>query len=169
MLWVMPTFRRELHLPASPRAVWDWHAEPAAFDRLVPPWLDVEVVERYDRLGDGARLVFDVRRGPLGLARIRWVARHEDVRPGEGFVDVQESGPFAHWRHEHRFEPAGSGCRLVDEVEYRLPLAPVSETLAGWMVRRDLDRMFAYRHEVTGRAFAADARPKSAAAGREAP
>ena len=159
----MQTLRKELHIPASPGDVWAWHAEPAAFDRLVPPWLDVEVKERYEQLEDGARLVFEARRGPLGLAKIRWQARHEDVRPGEGFVDVQESGPFARWRHEHRFEPApkgsggsgsGDGCVLVDMVEYELPLHVVSQPVAGWLVRRDLDRMFEWRHQVTRQAFA---------------
>ena len=147
----MQTYRRQLPIPATPEAVWAWHAEAAAFDRLVPPWLDVDVVERYDRLENGARLVFVVRRGPM---KIRWQARHEDVTPGEGFADVQESGPFSHWRHEHRFEADGGGhCVLVDEVEYELPLYLLSEPLVGWLVRRDLDRMFAWRHQVTREAF----------------
>lgn len=143
----MQTYRRELTLPATPEVVWSWHAEPGAFDRLVPPWLDVDVVERYDRLENGARLVFEVRRGPV---KLRWQARHESVHPGESFVDVQESGPFSHWRHEHRFEAADEGrCVLVDEVEYGLPLHRLTQPLVGWLVRRDLDRMFTWRHRVT--------------------
>jgi len=41
------------------------------------------------------------------------------------FVDEQVSGPFAHWRHEHRFEAAGEGTRMVDDVDFASPVGSV--------------------------------------------
>ena len=37
------------------------------------------------------------------------------------FEDVQERGPFAWFRHEHRFERAGRGTRMHDRWEHRSP------------------------------------------------
>ncbi|MEM9555746.1 MAG: TIGR01777 family oxidoreductase [Acidobacteriota bacterium] len=141
-------FDSRLDLPVARSEAWAWHFRPGAFDRLAPPWQDLELVERYERLADGARLVFKLRKGPLAL---RWVARHEAVEPETRFVDVMERGPFASWRHEHRFEELAAGSdgeprsRLVDDVRYRLPLAPLSSAVAGGFVHDDLERMFTYR------------------------
>ncbi|MEM6795413.1 MAG: SRPBCC family protein [Acidobacteriota bacterium] len=141
------TFERTLELSASPAQVFAWHSRRAAFERLVPPWLPISILDRPEALVDDSRLSFEVRQGGIGL---RWVARHENVVPGEGFVDVQEKGPFALWRHEHLMEPAGSGGSLLrDRIRYRLPLAPLSKWVAGPKIRADLEAMFAYRHHVT--------------------
>jgi uncharacterized protein (TIGR01777 family) len=78
------------------------------------------------------------------------VAVHDEVVPGRQFRDVQAAGPFASWRHLHRFEPEGpDACRLEDDVAYSLPLGRLGSLIAGAQVRQTLDRMFAYRHAVT--------------------
>ena len=55
------------------------------------------------------------------------------------------------------------GTILRDEVEYKAPLGWIGRFLGGWLIRRKLDRMFAYRHETTRRMIESgewtDARP----------
>ena len=71
---------------------------------------------------------------------------------GNLFADRQESGPFALWYHRHRFLNDGQGSTLLrDEVEYKAPLGLIGSWLGGWLIRRKLERMFAYRHETTRR------------------
>ena len=71
------------------------------------------------------------------------------------FRDEQIKGPFASWQHTHIFEPAGpSACYLEDRVEYSVPLGVLGRMVAGRFVRRKIERLFAYRHEVTARAMA---------------
>lgn len=124
-----------------------WHARPGAFERLVPPWDDVRVVARRGSIHDGDTLQMAVRQGPFTLT---WLARHEGFKDERRFVDVQDRGPFAAWRHVHDCEPLGPArSALVDRIDYRLPLAPVSHWVAGAFVRRTLDRMFAFRHART--------------------
>ncbi len=44
------------------------------------------------------------------------------------FVDVQEKGPYALWRHSHSFKDIGSGAtEMKDRVEYAMPLGPLGE------------------------------------------
>ena len=38
------------------------------------------------------------------------------------FVDVQDGGPFAWFRHEHRFDTTTDGTRMRDRWEHRSPL-----------------------------------------------
>jgi len=143
----MPTLtaRSRFHAPASLLA--DWHFRQGAFERLAPPWQRIEVVERPERLEDGAALKMRLHLGPLGLT---WVARHEQCEPGRRFVDVQERGPFGRWRHEHRFEAAdGEASELIDTIDFAPPGGSVGALLGGWKIRRDLDRLFTWRHERT--------------------
>lgn len=159
-------------IPVSAADLADWHFRPGAFERLTAPWQRVALLSQDLPIVDGSRAVLELRQGPF---RRRWVARHEDVRPGESFVDVQESGPFAAWRHRHRFvaaKPGSSGSgsgsglaefgssgvevgsrlsSLVDEIIYRLPAEPLSRWMAGGIARREIARLFRHRHAVTRR------------------
>jgi ligand-binding SRPBCC domain-containing protein len=47
---------------------------------------------------------------------VRWHARHEPGPTPTSFADVMVSGPMRYWRHEHIFEPANDGVRLIDRI-----------------------------------------------------
>ena len=82
--------------------------------------------------------------------RLRWVAEHTELVEGEGFEDIQRSGPFAEWRHRHRFEARADDTSVLrDSVEYRLPLSWLSEWMAGGLAAKELERLFQYRHRIT--------------------
>ena len=140
---------RSVTLPVGAEEAFAWHERPGALERLIPPWERVEVLERSGGITDGARVVVRVHDGPVAL---RWVARHRDYQAGRRFVDEQVEGPFARWVHTHPFEPQGpTSCRLTDRIEFILPAAAAGR-LAVPLVRRRVERMLAYRHEVADRA-----------------
>ncbi len=141
------TFVRRSRISAPVEDLLRWHGRDGAFRRLTPPWERVEMLEHSGGIEPGARLVLRTRLGPIWK---RWVAEHEALPEGVGFRDVQVSGPFARWEHEHRFEPSGPrASTLEDHIVYALPAAPLSHFFGGWFVRRSLERMFAYRHRIT--------------------
>jgi ligand-binding SRPBCC domain-containing protein len=78
-----------------------------------------------------------VTSGPIGPGQqVTWQARHFGIwwrmtarivdydRPWR-FVDEMQRGPFAAWRHEHRFEQHPTGTRMVDTAQYHLPFGPL--------------------------------------------
>ncbi|MEM1349177.1 MAG: TIGR01777 family oxidoreductase [Myxococcota bacterium] len=143
----MSEFRRTLDLDHPVEALASWHARPGAFQRLAPPWETMEVVRQVGDITDGSILEFKVKQGPVALT---WEAHHEGYEPGRQFIDVQKRGPFASWAHTHRFEPRGEEASTLDDhIHYKLPLSPVSDLVAGWFVRKMLDRMFTFRHRRT--------------------
>lgn len=134
----MHLFRFASDLPHPRAAAWDWHQRPGALARLTPPWQDVRVL-RHEGMQPGSRAELILARGPL---RLHWTALHDRLDEGRSFRDVQESGPFAAWSHEHRVEDLpGGGCRWSDEIAWEP---------AWWMpagaVEADLHRAFAFRH-----------------------
>lgn len=146
---------RSVTVAVSAEDAFAWHDRPGALERLIPPWERVDVVERSGSIADGATVVVRIRQGPLAL---RWVARHRDYDPGHRFVDEQVEGPFARWVHTHSFEPQGpSSCRITDRIELAPP-AGAAGRLAGPLVRRRVERMLKYRHEVLAADLAAHAR-----------
>jgi ligand-binding SRPBCC domain-containing protein len=56
-------------------------------------------------------------------------------------------GPFSRWHHTHRFYAEDGGTRIIDRVEYSLPLGPVRGLSVA--ARPVLDLMFAARHRRT--------------------
>jgi ligand-binding SRPBCC domain-containing protein len=83
------------------------------------------------------RAVAGVTSGAMSLGdEVTWSARHFGVpwrmrsriveldRPG-WFVDEQVRGPFARFRHEHRFEQTDSGTRMTDTLRFDAPLGPL--------------------------------------------
>ncbi len=137
---------KETEIPARVEDVFKWHEEPGAVERLTPPWERVEMVERAESLRIGTRVIFKVFMGPIPQ---KWVAEHVEYDPPRLFVDRQIEGPFAFWLHRHRFEPTEWGTtRMIDEVEYQLPLGILGELFGGAFTKAKLKRMFDYRHKV---------------------
>ena len=110
----MGTFTRVSDLPDPPAELYSWHARPGALTRLTPPWQRLERVGGEEPLAEGQTVRLRLGVGPL---RLPWTALHRDLVPGSQFLDEMRSGPFARWVHLHRFEPAGQGSRVRDEIE----------------------------------------------------
>jgi len=82
---------------------------------------------------------------------VRWRTRITDWQPGKRFVDEQESGPYALWRHTHEFEARGTSTLVRDVVDYREPFGPVGIVAQVLFVRRTLDRIFDFRRDAISR------------------
>jgi uncharacterized protein (TIGR01777 family) len=142
----MAIFEQKLTLPVSRDALHDWHLRDGAFERLSPPWATLRSISA-EPVANGSTRVFELRKGGIW---VRWVAEHQNVIDGEQFTDIQRQGPFRSWEHTHRFEVIDSSrSRLVDHVEYEIPLGRVGQAVAGGSIRRDVARMFTYRHRIT--------------------
>lgn len=145
----MPVFEFKSEIAAPVRDVFAFHERPDALERLLPPWQDVQLLERTGGLEPGARAVLLLRLGPL---RLRWVALHTEYERDRLFVDTQLSGPFRAWTHRHEFHAQGPATLLIDRVEFSLHGGPPADLLGGWLAKQQLRKMFRYRHQVT-RAF----------------
>ncbi|MEM6506532.1 MAG: SRPBCC family protein [Planctomycetota bacterium] len=140
---------KESTIAATPRAVFDFHESPDALTQLIPPWENMEVVESAGSLKPGSRVVVKGRKGILPM---KWVAVHTEYDPPHLFADKAESSPFSYWYHRHHMIDDGQGRTVLrDEVDFLPPLGVVGRVLGGWFILRQLEKMFAYRHETTKR------------------
>lgn len=153
-------FKRSVRIERTAADVFAWHEKPGALERLTPPWMQVRVEARHGGIRDGATVKLRSKAGPAWVA---WEIEHGDYVEGVQFRDVQLKGPFAHWDHLHRVGPVavdahGADTRddvvrdasvLTDEITYRLPWGAAGRLAGGRFVRKELSRLFNYRHAVT--------------------
>ncbi len=108
--------------------------------------------------GSRERAIAGVVAGPIGLGEtVTWRARHfgvvwtmtsritESEEPVR-FVDEQVRGPFARFRHEHRFTAVDGGTEMVDDISFTAPLGPLGRLAEGLVLRRYLIRLIARRN-----------------------
>jgi ligand-binding SRPBCC domain-containing protein len=140
-------FVKESIIKAAPERVFAFHELPDAIERLIPPWENAKIVQKADISQIGSQAIIEQK--IFGLIPSRWVAEHTKYEPPSMFEDVQISGPFAAWRHQHIIEPHKNGSILRDEIEYEPPFSIFGRIAAPFAVVPKLEKMFAYRHEVT--------------------
>ena len=140
-------FVKESVIKAAPERVFAFHELPDAFDRLAPPWENVKIIQKADISKPGSRAIIEQKL--FGIFPSRWVAEHTKYEPPRMFEDVQISGPFASWRHQHIVLPHADGAVLRDEIEYEPPLWIMGALAAPLLIVPKLEKMFEYRHEVT--------------------
>lgn len=139
----MPVFRYRVELDHPVADVFGWHRRPRAFDRLTPPWENVRVREKSGGIEPGGRAVLELRKGPATLV---WEVEHTVYEENRLFVDEQREGPFAHWRHEHRFESLGvNRSAIEDVVEWEAPLGALGATFGTRYIENSLSRLFQFR------------------------
>ncbi len=135
---------REQILPADPDAVFGFFADAFNLEAITPPWLRFGIVTPGPiRMAPGALIEYRLR---VHGIPIRWLTRVEVWEPGVRFVDVQVRGPYRYWHHTHAFEPHRGGTLVRDTVRYALPLGPLGRLAHAAFVRRDLERIFDFRH-----------------------
>ncbi len=140
-------FIKESIIKGAPEKVFAFHLLPDAFERLSPPWEKVKIVQLANITKVGSQAIIEVKL--FGIIPTRWVAEHTKYDPPKMFEDVQISGPFAKWRHQHIVLAHEDGAILRDEIDYEPPFWIFGQIAAPFAVVPKLEKMFDYRHEVT--------------------
>lgn len=150
-------------LPRPLHEVFAFFSDVHNLERITPPWLNFSILTRDVALRDGALIDYRIRLRGLPM---RWRTRIALWEPPHRFVDEQLRGPYRLWHHTHEFTAVAGGTRMVDTVRYALPLGPLGSLAHRLFVRRDLERIFAYRRERFERFLGPGASPTFEAAVR---
>jgi ligand-binding SRPBCC domain-containing protein len=139
---VMFTHKSELWLPRPVDEVFPFFADAFNLERITPSWLRFQVLTPGPiRMGEG--ILIDYRLRVHGVP-MRWRTRINAWEPMRRFVDEQLRGPYRQWIHEHAFEPRDGGTLTRDVVHYDVWGGRLIQTI---FVRRDVERIFAYREK----------------------
>ena len=118
----------------------------------------------------GERAVGGRTSGLIGSGEtVTWRARHLGLswtltsritafEPPVRFVDEQLSGPFAWFRHEHRFEAVPGGTRMIDDWQHAAPFGPIGRVADALVLGPRLRRLLARRNTALAREAEASSR-----------
>ena len=135
----------ELRVAAPLEEVFEFFADAHNLEQITPPWVRFEVLTPSPiEMRVGA--LIDYRLRIRGLP-VRWQSEISAWQPPYRFVDEQRRGPYRLWHHEHTFEAVEGGTAIRDVVDYRGPGWLLEPLLNRLLIRPDVDRIFAYRHQ----------------------
>ena len=131
--------------------VFEFFADAANLEAITPRFLSFRMLTRPPiEMRVGARIDYEI--SLLGVP-MRWRTRITAWEPGVRFIDEQEAGPYASWRHTHTFEAQGNATLVRDVVEYLEPLGPLGAIAHVLFVARTLQRIFDFRQAATQRSL----------------
>ncbi|MGI8864890.1 MAG: SRPBCC family protein [Solirubrobacteraceae bacterium] len=140
---------REQIVRAPLDAVFDFFSAARNLESLTPPWLRFEVLTPEPIPVHGGTVI-EYRLRLHGVP-LRWVSLIEEWEPGRRFVDRQLCGPYRLWHHTHEFAEHPDGTLVRDRVRYQIPLGFLGALAHAAFVRRDLARVFDFRHAAVRR------------------
>lgn len=139
----------EIWLPLLPEEVFPFFADAANLEAITPPWLNFQIVTPQPiQMQVGTLIDYKLRVRGLPM---RWRTLISVWEPPHRFVDEQLRGPYRQWIHEHTFEARDGGTLARDRVRYAVPFDAL---VHHWLVRPDVEKIFAYRERVLRERFA---------------
>jgi ligand-binding SRPBCC domain-containing protein len=131
-------------VPRPVEEVFAFFTDASNLETLTPDFVGFAIERLPERMAPGAILQYRLR---LFGVPVRWRSRIDLFEPGRRFRDVQEDGPYRSWIHLHEFERVPEGTRVVDRVDYELPLGPLGDVAHVLFVRPTLERIFDFRRD----------------------
>ena len=141
-------FKTELWLPIPPEELFPLFADAANLDSITPSWLHFRIVTPLPIVMREGTLI-DYRLRMRGLP-LRWRTLIKEWQPPHRFVDEQIRGPYRQWIHEHTFELRDGRTLARDVVRYAVPFDFLTHR---WLVRPDIEKIFAYRTRALQKRF----------------
>ena len=136
--------RHEQWVPRPLEEVFDFFSRPQNLQELTPAWLHFRIlgVKPAGSMGKGTLIRYALR---WRVFPIFWTTEILEWLPPHRFVDIQLSGPYRLWHHQHSFIREEGGTRIVDEVHYLLPFGPLGRIIHRLKVRNDVEHIFRFR------------------------
>lgn len=148
------TFHRKQVIRTTREDAWAFFSDPRNLTKITPAEMGFEILtpELPPRIHAGMMIAYRVR--PLFGIPMTWLSEITHVEEGVRFIDDQRAGPYAVWHHEHSFrELEDARLEIEDKITYMLPLGPLGDLAHPFLVRPQLERVFAFREKAVREIF----------------
>ena len=130
----------------------EFFSRPENLGLITPSGMQFMITGLPAAMATSAAIDYQIR---VGAVPMRWRTRIASWEPGHRFVDVQESGPYRSWYHEHAFRADGARTVMEDRVYYAPPMGVLGRIANALVIAPMLKRIFQYRQDVIRLRFGA--------------
>ncbi len=123
-------------------AVFLFFTMPTNLLKLAPPDLHIELVEGPVILQLGSRVKWKGRRWGVAQTMIQEVTSFE---PGKLIVEEQKQGPLAKLIHARHFSASQTGTLIREDIQFEPPGGLLGRLVTADFVRKDLEKLIAFR------------------------
>jgi ligand-binding SRPBCC domain-containing protein len=145
--------RQEQFLPISLDKAWNFFSTPKNLEKITPEDMSFQILSD---LGDGkayAGQIINYKVSPFKGVKMRWTTEICHCEDRKYFVDEQRFGPYSFWHHKHFFNEVEGGVKMIDIVDYALPLGILGQLAHTIFVRKKLVGIFEYRFQILEKKF----------------
>jgi ligand-binding SRPBCC domain-containing protein len=137
------TFTYTTEIQTTPETLFEFHSDTNNLPKITPPWIKVKILELKLPLEEKSTIKLKITQ--YFISQI-WHMQIDKMQSPHTICDIALKSPFKSFYHHRKFEKIDeTTSRLTDTITMELPLYPLSR-IALPFIRRDMDRMFEYRH-----------------------
>ena len=141
----------EQWVPCSTTEMFNFFSDAKNLELLTPPFLKFKIIGlSTEKIEKGTRLDYTLQ---LHGIRFKWQSLITEWQAGISFSDKQTKGPYAFWEHTHEFFEKDGGTVIRDRAVYEVPLWAPGDLLLHPFIRKDLEKIFAYRRTIIEELF----------------
>jgi ligand-binding SRPBCC domain-containing protein len=146
-------FERKQLIRTTVDELWDFIADPANLKKITPVSMGFDIISGSlpPKMYPGMIIQYKVK--PMGGITVKWVTEITQVVEKRYFIDVQQSGPYAFWHHQHLLEPVPDGVLMTDIVSYKPPFGILGSLANALFIRKKLKGIFDYREQILAMRF----------------
>jgi len=139
------TLSFQQQVPRPLPEIFEFFSRAENLEVLTPPWLKFKILDvKPQPVQQGTLIHYSLR---IHGIPVRWTSEIIEWEPPHRFVDLQLSGPYKLWRHEHRFETCQGGTLISDTINLALPLGVLGRLVYKIKVESDVKAIFAFREK----------------------
>ena len=144
---------REQQLYCDIDTAWRFFSSPMNLSEITPKDMAFTVLSEDQDQPIFEGMLIDYSVSPLLGIPLKWQTKIIQVEHQKSFTDFQQKGPYKYWKHFHEFIPNEKGILMKDTVEYELPFGVLGNVVHSLLVKKKLNRIFDYRHQVLKQLF----------------
>lgn len=132
---------------------WNFFSSPHNLATITPKEMKFIVTSQLQEGPIYEGMIIDYKISPLLGVKMGWTTKITQVDAGTSFTDFQQKGPYKLWNHFHEFIPNEQGVLIRDTVDYALPFGIFGKIAHALFVRKKLESIFKYRHQILEKMF----------------
>ena len=131
--------------------VFNFFSTESNLEKITPPYLNFKILSKdTPKITTGTKINYRLKIHGIPLI---WKSKISIFEENKTFTDIQISGPYKKWVHQHDFINCKKGTLIKDKVVYKLPMGLVGQFIAGCFVNKDVKNIFTYRNIIIKNQF----------------